>query len=59
VGYNKQSDWLMRVHCDAVRGTAIALSVFPPASSLLFSQTEYKQNYRAFKIQNLSESKKE
>jgi hypothetical protein len=38
----------------------LALSVFfhRLTSSLLFSQ-KYKQNYGAFKIQNLSESKKE
>jgi hypothetical protein len=37
---------------------ALTLSLFFPASSLLFSQ-KYKQNYRAFKIQKLPESKKE
>jgi hypothetical protein len=34
----------------AVSGFCRALSVFSPASSLLFSQ-KYKQNYGAFKIQ--------
>jgi hypothetical protein len=39
-------------------GHCLALSLFFPASSLLFSQ-KYKQNYRAFEIQKLPESKKE
>ena len=55
----------MHVHCDAVMHCdpwhCFSLSVPPPPpppSSLLFSQ-EYKQNYRAFKIQNVPESRKE
>jgi hypothetical protein len=44
------------MHCDLWH--CLALSLFFPSSSLLFSQ-KYKQNYRAFKIQNLPESKKE
>jgi cellobiose-specific phosphotransferase system component IIB len=56
----------MGVHCDAkftvVRGTALLFLCFASASSLLFIQNFTKyilKNYRAFKIQNLSESKKE
>jgi hypothetical protein len=44
------------MHCDLWH--CFALSLPPPASSLLFSQ-QYKQNYGAFKIPNLAESKKE
>jgi hypothetical protein len=53
----------MRVHCDAIMHCgpwhclASSFCVFP-ASSLLFSQ-KYQQNYKAFKIQNLSRTKKE
>jgi hypothetical protein len=52
----------MRLHCDEIMHCGLwhclALSVFFPASCPRFSQ-EYKQNYRAFKTEHLSESKKE
>jgi hypothetical protein len=41
-----------------IHDQCLDLSVFFPVSSLLFSQ-QYKQNYRGFKIQNVSESNKE
>jgi hypothetical protein len=63
MGYNMQFDWLMRVHYNALTHCdlwhCLGFSVPPPPPSSLFFSQKYKQDNRGFKIQNLSDSKKE
>jgi hypothetical protein len=49
------------MHCYLWLSVALPCSffVFSPLHHSLFISQKYKQNYRALKIQNLSESKKE